>query len=208
MRKSSRGVTPKTWDAIQLAADEYRLQGRDPNAAEIARRLSHLADLPTERSIRDIVKLPAGTRPDDPWRLATSAVDPATVLPTLMAVVESTEGRRTQLKVKEADLIARIRSSTPALSALGAWVIARAYLNAMDQEDVTALRAIESYLAFGAPQPNGGEPWDRYVKAVDAGWIPMTPTITRVVPGTRALKIPPEGLERIRARAGARKAPK
>src|SRR5256885_16720849 len=115
MRKYQRIVSPETFDAIKVRADQYRLQGRKPNAAEIARHLSDLPDVPSERWIRDLVKMPANARPDEPWRLTSSSVDLAAILSTLAAVIEITKGGRTQLAVREAELIARIHRAVPAL---------------------------------------------------------------------------------------------
>lgn len=101
--------------------------------------------------------------PSGPWTLGSADPgDVAVVMPVLAAVIELTEGRRTQLTIDEARISVSILRAFPQLKPLEAYMAAREYLSASHPDDVIGL---EAKLAFSTDL-------DRWFRAVESGWIP------------------------------------
>lgn len=182
---------------INGLADEYRSAGFAPNAAAIQRALAKdkKLDVPSERWIRDFVKAAlavsaSGSSVITPgsaslvlstlaptvdvpevWHPMNSKVDAKLVLPTLAAVIEKYEGARTQLTVREAELIASVRAAVPEIEDLLPYYIARYYMEAGARAaDVVALDALLAFAPWTSDKAR-----QRYEKATKSGWIESAP---------------------------------
>ena len=169
IRQSRRRTAPEILQIIEERALEYRLKGQVPNAVEIQRRLAALlkpADVPSERTIRNVAN--ELLDPGRPWRPMASTVDASLVLPTLARLIEDTHGARTQLTVREAELIAAIRGGS-GCDPLVAYMLARAYLNAESRNDPDEALRLDGLLAFGPWR--GPEARRAYDVALGERWI-------------------------------------
>ena len=124
-----------------------------------------LDDVPSRRTIHNIVAEHTPKDETERWLLKDPEGDEATlVLPVLATIIEKTEGRRTYLTQDEAEWIVRIRRATPDLDLLKVYTLARAYMlgpegGMTDDSD--------AYLAF-APWRSQVNRW-RYNKATEKG---------------------------------------
>ena len=164
-------MSPDVLREINALATEYRLQGLTPNAGEIYKKLAarpDLVDLPTDRTIRNIVRAPS-RETATAWRPTSSTVDATLVLPTLARVIEHTRGGRTQLTTREAELIAAIAEAGRLSDPLQAYYLALDYIEAEERGDDRYVALLDARLAFA--------PWTsedarrRYELLVEREWL-------------------------------------
>lgn len=92
----------------------------------------------TDRTLRQYVKSHRPPDPSGPWSLADDSEEAAFLLAVLEAVVERTEGRRTQLTCKEAEWLERIKRAVPDMPPWAAFSFARAYVTCETEGHETA----------------------------------------------------------------------
>jgi hypothetical protein len=173
----------------------------NPNAAEIQRELAELypaADVPSERTIRDVIKENRAPDPADPdaWSpIASDGADASLVMPVLRAVMAETAGRRWRFTKEQAATVARVRSVAPDLAPLNVYVLANAYTTSARRGVPPS--ALDVLVAF-APW-RGARERDLYWQAVNAG-APRLPIVDAllVVPDlftspAAPLRIVPDG---------------
>ena len=139
-----------------------------------------LKDVPSVRTVQNIVREYTPRQPSDPWSLTDAQGDEAElVMPILQEVIEYTEGRVCQLTSAEAEWIAAIRriEREPYPNGLSFWdiyLLAREYVLLKERGEPTT--GVDAYLAFA--------PWRsleaafRYREALAKGRIPP-----RLIPG-------------------------
>lgn len=124
-----------------------------------------LNDVPSRRTIQNIVAEHTPKDETEWWLLKDAEDDQATlVLPVLATIIEKTEGRRTYVTQDEAKWIVRIRTATPDLDLWTVYTLALAYM--LGPEGGTKDN-LDAFLAFA--------PWRseddrrRYNKATEKG---------------------------------------
>lgn len=212
MRKRPRRVRQDVLAAIQGLASDIQPPAL-PNAAEIhralARRFPDPDDLPSERTIRDILAELRGVDDGEPWAFPAAvpdAIDAALVLPVLARLMQSSRGGRRGVTVGEARWITAIRRAAPGLDPRVAFELAREYLLAAagkaDRAD------LDAFLAF-APWESGAAR-STYEAALGAKWIGpplawLRQTGEEAVTGSFAALASADALDRVileRRRAG------
>jgi hypothetical protein len=122
------------------------------------------ADVPSQRTIHNIVREHTPRDDTDPWALADAEADEAAlILPVLAAIIEKTEERRSYLTQAQARWIVRIRRAAPDLNAWMVYLIALNYM-ALAEHGLPHNR-LDAYLAF-APWRSQENRW-RYNKATE-----------------------------------------
>ncbi len=123
-----------------------------------------LDDVPSRRTIHNIVAEHTPSDDTDPWELADAKADEAAlVLPVLAAIIEKTEERRSYVTQAQAQWIVRIRRAAPDLNA---WIVYLIALNYMAcAEHGVPHNHLDAYLAF-APWRSQVDRW-RYNKATE-----------------------------------------
>ncbi len=123
------------------------------------------ADVPSQRTIHNIVREHTPKDETERWLLMDAEGDEATlVLPVLATIIEKMEGRRSSVTQAEAQWIVRIRRATPDLDLWTVYTLALAYM--MGPEEGTKDH-LDAFLAFA--------PWRseddrrRYNKATEKG---------------------------------------
>ena len=127
-------------------------------------------DVPSRRTIHDIVVEYTPKDDTDPWELADAEADEAAlVLPVLATIIEKTEERRSHVTQAEAQWIVRIRRAAPDLDPWMVYLIALNYM-ACAQHGVPH-NHLDAYLAF-APWRSQVNRW-RYNKATEKNLVRM-----------------------------------
>jgi hypothetical protein len=133
-----------------------------------------LNDIPSLRTVQNIVADLKSPKKSDPWSLADAGTDEAAlVMPVWREVVEYTQGKVSHLTKAEAEWIVKIRRVAPELwpDGLSFWhiyLLAREYVLLTDLKKPTT--GPDAYLAF-APWESGKAPFV-YEEAVRKGLIP------------------------------------
>lgn len=172
----------RNWPPLLLSRIA-ELAATTASAAEIHRQLTEEAesgtadfrkgDVPSLRTLQDIV---ADCRPPDDsglWSLADADGDEAALVPPMLAsLAKQTLGHFRHLTREEARLIARILRAAPDLPlGLPLWVLALVYRQRRNRGIPTV--DLDTFLAF-APW-RGDVERDRYDEALCGGWIEPGP---------------------------------
>ena len=129
-----------------------------------------LNDVPSRRTIHNIVAEHTLEDDSDPWELAEAEADEAAlVLPVLAAIIEKTEERRSHVTQDQAKWIVRIRRAAPDLNAWMVYLIALNYMACA--EHGVPHNHLDAYLAF-APWRSQVDRW-RYNKATEKDLVRM-----------------------------------
>lgn len=122
------------------------------------------ADVPSRRTIHNIVAEHTPSDDTDPWALADAEADEAAlILPVLAAIIEKTEERRSHVTQAQAQWIVRIRRAAPDLNA---WMVYHIAMNYMAfAEYGLPHNHLDAYLGF-APWRSQVNRW-RYNKATE-----------------------------------------
>lgn len=155
---------------VERAIGNLALRGFTP--IQIYRHLEEKEEfkgkLPSLRTVQTIVKQNLPRDPSEPWSLADSKRgDVPSVLETLAAVIEQTEGRITSLSVAQAEWIARIDSAAPDIDPWDRFLVTVMYQKLAETDGST--KDLDAFLAF-APW-RGNEALIRYNKAFQSGYI-------------------------------------
>lgn len=122
-------------------------------------------NVPSERTIRDMIAEVTKRDPSESWTIAAAELDDIAVIAPVWAYALETGLRLTK---QHADWVVRVRTAAPDLPPADAWGLAGLY--AMSD---TPIEWADALLAF-APWRDA-EHCERYFKAANAGLIPSPP---------------------------------
>lgn len=152
-----RRKRPRRLD-VDLREEIERWAGR-LTGPQILERLSlderYAARVPSLRTVQGVIaetRVPTIRTSDEVWTVATAGPgETEHVLPVLGCVIETTEGRVTQLRKDHAAWIARIRAAAPQLGEWQTYAEAARYVNAVNRREST--ERLDARLARLAWQP-------------------------------------------------------
>lgn len=128
-------------------------------------------ELPSERTVQDIVRELDYRDDSEPWSLTSAAMpdEGALVMPVLGELIRREEVEQTHITRAEADWIVRIRRAAPDMPLFATYRFARFYLALEDSDRADGL-AVGDLDAVMALRPWSDEAWTERGKALlDAG---------------------------------------